>query len=85
MAVEDDLIVKNVARKVISPKTYHIDNLIDDEKILDVTQIAEILTYAKEGKDPLLFTMMTLLMFTGIRPGEGRGLYKADNETESGI
>ena len=78
MAVEDDLITKNVADKVVSPKSHQTDNRTEEEKVYNSTQLAEILTMAKEEKDPQLFSIMTVLAFTGIRPGEVRGLEKTD-------
>lgn len=78
MAVEDDLIYKDIAAKVISPKSIKIDTRADEEKIYIQKQLAEILTYAKEEDDPQLFTILTIFSFTGIRPGELRGLDKKD-------
>ena len=78
MAVEDELISKNVAKKVYSPKSKKIDIRSEDEKIYLKKQLADILCLAKEEKDPQLFTILTLLAFSGIRPGELRGLEKED-------
>lgn len=78
IAIDDDLIHKNIAAKVISPKSDKVDIRTDEEKIYIQKQIAEILTFAKEEKDPQLFTILTILSFTGIRPGELRGLGKKD-------
>jgi site-specific recombinase XerD len=78
MAVDEELISKNVAMKVVSPRSKQMDNRSENEKIYLQTQLAEILSYAKDEPDPQLFTVLTLLAFTGMRPGELRGLEKRD-------
>lgn len=78
MAIEDDLIHKNIAAKVTSPRSSQVDIRPDEEKIYLRKQLAEMLTYAQQEQDPQLFTILTLLAFTGMRPGEMRGLEKRD-------
>lgn len=67
-----------VTVKVVGSRSKQVDIRTEEEKIYIEIQLAEILTYAKEEKDPQLFTVLTLLAFTGMRPGELRGLEKRD-------
>lgn len=78
MAVEDELIPRNVANNVECPRSTQVDNRSEDDKIYSKEQIAAILNAAKEEDDPLLFTILIVFLFTGMRPEELRGLRKQD-------
>lgn len=78
IAVDDGLIQKDVSKKIISPKSKQVDNRTEEERVYLQGLLAEILTYAKNEEDPQLFTVLTLLTFTGIRTEELRGLLKTD-------
>lgn len=83
MAVDDELIPKNVADKVVCPKSKKLDTRSEDEKIYSAEQISTILKAAKEEPDPLLFTVLLLFAFTGMRPEELRGLEKRDFDPDA--
>lgn len=78
IAVEDELIPKNVAAKVVCPKSKKLDTRSEDDRVYSPEQITAILKAAQEEDDPLLYTALLVFAFTGIRPEELRGLEKRD-------
>lgn len=83
IAVDDELIPKNVAAKVVCPKSRKLDTRSEDDKVYSAEQISAILKAAKEEDDPLLFTALLLFAFTGMRPEELRGLEKQDFDPDA--
>jgi integrase len=83
IAVDDELIPKNVAAKVVCPKSRKLDTRSEDDRVYSSEQISAILKAAKGEDDPLLFTALLLFAFTGMRPEELRGLEKQDFDPDA--
>ena len=83
IAVEDELIPKNVAAKVVCPKSKKLDTRSENDRVYSQEQISTILKAAKEEDDPLLFTALLVFAFTGMRPEELRGLEKQDFDPDA--
>lgn len=83
IAFEDELIPKNVAAKVVCPKSKKLDTRSEDDRVYSPEQIATILKAAQEEDDPLLYTALLVFAFTGMRPEELRGLEKRDFDPDA--